>query len=127
MLLTFLKSKIHRVTVTEANIDYVGSITIDEELMDAAGLSEYEQVTVANIDNGNRLETYVIKGARGAGQICLNGAAAMLFRAGDMAIIMAYAQVTPEEAKTLRPKIVFVDEKNRIKELAAAERHGQVR
>ena len=109
-----LKSKIHRAVVTEANLNYIGSITIDEDLMQAAGLLEYELVHVANIDNGNRFETYVIKGAAGGGQICLNGAAARLVKAGDKIIIMAYAQMEAQAAQTFRPKVVFVDEKNKI-------------
>lgn len=109
MLLEILKSKIHRVTVTEANLNYIGSITIDVNLMEAAGLYEGEKVEVANVTNGNRLETYAIPGERGSGKICLNGAAAHLFNVGDIAIIMAYALMTPEEAKTFKPKVVFPD------------------
>jgi len=114
MLLTMLKSKIHRATVTEANRDYIGSITIDRDLMDAAGILEYEQVYVADIDNGNRFETYVISGERGSGVICLNGAAARLVGINDKIIIMAYCQMDPEEAKEHKPVVVFVDEKNKI-------------
>ena len=111
MLIEVLKTKIHRVTVTEANLHYMGSITIDEDLMDAANLTTHEKVTVANINNGERLDTYVIKGERGSGQICINGAAAHKVEAGHMVIIMAYAAMTPEEAKTFRPAIVFPDSK----------------
>jgi len=112
MLITILKSKIHRVRVTEANLDYVGSITIDEDLMDAAGLVAGEKVQVVDNTNGARLETYTIPGKRGSGEICMNGAAAHLMRPGDIVIIMAYALMTPEEAKTFKPKLVFpVDNK----------------
>ena len=109
MLLEVLKSKIHRVSVTEANLNYIGSITIDEDLVEAAGLYENEKVTIVNINNGERVDTYVIKGERGSGKICLNGAAARKFEVGDLVIIMAYAQMTPEEATTFKPKVVFPD------------------
>lgn len=109
MLLEILKSKIHRVSVTEANLNYIGSITIDEDLVEAAGLYENEKVTIVNINNGERIDTYVIKGERGSGKICLNGAAARKFEIGDLVIIMAYAQMTPEEASTFKPKVVFPD------------------
>ena len=107
MFISVLKSKIHRVTVTEANLDYIGSITIDEELMDAVGILSGEKVSVVDNTNGARLETYVIPGKRGSGCICLNGAAAHLIFPGDIVIIMAYALMTPEEAKTFKPKIIF--------------------
>lgn len=109
MLLEVLKSKIHRVSVTEANLNYIGSITIDEDLVEAAGLYENEKVTIVNINNGERVDTYVIKGERGSGKICLNGAAARKFEVGDLVIIMAYAHMTPEEASTFKPKVVFPD------------------
>lgn len=109
MTIELVKSKIHRVTVTEANLQYVGSVTIDEDLMDAANLIEYEKVQVVNIHNGERLETYVIKGQRGSGVICLNGPAARKAAVGDIVIILAYAAMTPEEAKTFKPRIVFPD------------------
>lgn len=115
MFLTILKSKIHRAVVTEANLNYVGSVTIDEELMDAAGLLEGERVQVVNNNNGARLETYVIKGERHSGQICLNGAAARQVQVGDILIIMAYALMTPEEAKGFQPMNVYPDELNKIK------------
>jgi len=115
MKIEILKSKIHRATLTEANIQYVGSCTIDEDLMDAANLIEYEKVQVLNITNGERLETYVIKGKRGSGVICLNGAAARKAVEGDMLIIASYAQMDFEEAKNFKPSIVFPDQKNRIK------------
>lgn len=107
MFLQILKSKIHRVTVTEANLDYIGSITIDEDLMDAAHIFSGEQVQVVDNTNGARLETYVIPGKRGSGCICMNGAAAHLVAVGDTIIIMAYALMTEEEVKTFRPAIVF--------------------
>ena len=107
MFLTILKSKIHRVKVTEANLEYIGSITIDEDLMDASGILSGEKVSVVDNTNGARLETYVIPGKRGSGCICMNGAAAHLMHVGDMVIIMAYALMTPEEAKSFKPQIVF--------------------
>ena len=107
MLITILKSKIHRVQVTEANLDYVGSITIDEDLMDAAGIVAGEKVQVVDNTNGARLETYTIPGRRGSGEICMNGAAAHLMHPGDTVIIMAYALMTPEEAKGFKPQIIF--------------------
>jgi len=109
MFLEIVKSKIHRVSVTEANLNYIGSITIDEDLIDAAGLYENEKVQIVNINNGERIETYVIKGERGSGKICLNGAAARKFAVGDLVIIMSYALMTPEEAKSFKPKVVFPD------------------
>ena len=114
MLLTILKSKIHRVRVTEANLEYIGSITIDEDLMDASGIVAGERVQVVDNDNGARLETYVIAGKRGSGCICMNGAAAHLIHVGDTVIIMAYALMTPEEQKTVRPQIIFPKEGNKI-------------
>ena len=107
MFLNILKSKIHRVTVTEANLEYIGSITIDEALMEAANIYAGERVQVVDNTNGARLETYVIAGKRGSGCICINGAAAHLVNVGDPVIIMAYALMTPEEAKTFKPSIVF--------------------
>ena len=107
MLITILKSKIHRVRVTEANLDYVGSITIDEDLMDASGIVAGERVQVVDNTNGARLETYTIPGRRGSGEICMNGAAAHLMHPGDTVIIMAYALMTPEEAKGFKPQIIF--------------------
>ncbi len=113
MYLNILKSKIHRVQVTEANLDYVGSITIDEALMEAANIYAGEKVQVVDNTNGARLETYVIAGRRGSGCICMNGAAAHLIHVGDTVIIMAYALMTPEEAVSFKPSIVF-PENNRI-------------
>lgn len=110
-----LKSKIHRATITEADINYIGSISIDEDLMDAANLIENEKVDVLNITNGERLTTYVIKGERGSGRIGLNGAAARKAAAGDLIIIASYASMDFEEAKTFKPSILFPDENNSIK------------
>jgi len=111
MLIEVLKSKIHKVAVTEANLNYVGSVTIDEDLMDASNLIENEKVQVLNINNGERLETYVIKGKRGSGEICLNGPAARKVTVGDVVIIMSYASVDFQEAKSFRPVIIFPDTK----------------
>ncbi len=110
MQIQVLKSKIHRVKVTEANLDYIGSITIDENLMEAANIIEGEKVQVLNINNGERFETYVIKGKRGTGEICLNGPAARKAQVGDIIIIISYACMTPEEAKNFKPTIIFPDE-----------------
>ena len=109
MQIQVVKSKIHRVTVTGADLNYIGSITIDEDLMVAAGILENEKVQVVNINNGERLETYVIRGDRGSGGICLNGAAARKVAVGDVVIIISYATMTPEEAKSFKPSIVFPD------------------
>lgn len=115
MLIEVIKSKIHRVRVTEANLNYIGSITIDEDLMDAANIIANEKVHVVNNNNGERFETYVIKGERGSGTVCLNGAAARKVQPGDVVIIMAYATMDFEEAKTFKPSIVFPDtQTNRI-------------
>ena len=113
MQIEVLKSKIHRVAVTEADLNYVGSITIDEDLMEAANIIENEKVQVVNINNGERLETYVIKGKRGSGVICLNGPAARKAAIGDIVIIIAYAMMDFEEAKTFKPSIVFTREGNK--------------
>ena len=126
MLGTYLKSKIHRAVVTQAALDYVGSITIDEALMDACDLKEYEKVQVADVDNGNRLETYVIAGERGTGMICLNGAAARYVAVGDKVIIMSYAVMTPEEFKENPPKVAFVDAENRLTRVTHYEKHGEL-
>lgn len=109
MTIEVLKSKIHRVTVTEARLDYIGSITIDEDLLDAAGILPGERVYIVNNNNGARLDTYTIPGERGKGTICLNGAAARLVQPGDVVIIMAYATMTPEEARTFKPTLIFPD------------------
>lgn len=109
MFVTVLKSKIHRVSVTEANLNYIGSITIDQNLMDAANIIANEKVTIVNNNNGERIETYVIPGERNSGVICLNGAAARLVQPGDVVIIMAYAMMEFEEARSFRPVVVFPD------------------
>ncbi|HTI13626.1 MAG TPA: aspartate 1-decarboxylase [Dictyobacter sp.] len=116
MLRTMCKGKIHRATVTQANLNYVGSITIDQDLLDAANIYPYERVQVVNINNGARLETYTIAGARGSGVICLNGAAARMTAEGDKVIIISYAEFNEEEVRALVPQIVFVDEENRMTE-----------
>ncbi len=126
MTITMLKSKIHRAKVIQAELDYVGSITIDPELTEAAGILEYEKVQVADVNNGERFETYVIYGKKGSGMICLNGAAARCVQKGDYIIIMAYAQVDIEEGKNIKPKVVFVDEDNKIRKIAAYEKYGQL-
>ncbi|MEN9443224.1 MAG: hypothetical protein RIS47_114 [Bacteroidota bacterium] len=115
MFLHIVKSKIHRVTVTEANLQYVGSITIDEDLMDAANIIENEKVQIVNINNGERLETYVIRGKRGSGELCLNGPAARKVAVGDVVIIIAYAMMDTQEAKDFKPSLVFPDTRtNRV-------------
>ena len=123
---TMLKGKIHRATVVQAELDYVGSITVDEDLMDAAGIREYEQVQIVDVNNGQRFETYVIAGQRGSGMICLNGAAARCVSVGDKVIIMCYALMTPEEADANPPRVVFVDEENRPERITRYERHGRL-
>tara|TARA_Y100001970_G_scaffold290925_1_gene426267 strand:- start:458 stop:808 length:351 start_codon:yes stop_codon:yes gene_type:complete len=112
--ISVLKSKIHRATVTDANLDYIGSITLDPILMEAAGLYEYEKVHVLNISNGNRLETYVIQGELDSGEVCINGAAAHLVSKGDLVIIVAYCSIDVNELGLLSPSIVHVDSKNHI-------------
>ena len=114
MMIEIVKSKIHRATVTEADIHYVGSITIDEDLMDACRLIENEKVQVVNVNNGERIETYVIKGKRGSGTICMNGPAARKAVVGDIVIVISYATINFEEAKTFKPAIIFPDEKNQL-------------
>lgn len=127
MFRTVFKSKLHRATVTEACLNYMGSITIDEDLMDAANLCENEKVQVVNNNNGARLETYVIPGARGSGVICLNGAAARLVQPGDKVIIITYAIMDEKELKGFKPTVVFVDDNNKIAEIRSAETHGEIR
>lgn len=114
MMIEVVKSKIHRVKVTEANIDYVGSITVDEDLMDASNLIENEKVQVVNVNNGERIETYVITGKRGSGIICLNGPAARKAVVGDIVIIISYAAIDFKEAKSFKPSIIFPDNNNRL-------------
>ena len=126
MQITMLKGKIHRAVVQQAALHNVGSITIDPELMEAAGILEYELVQIVDVENGNRFETYTIAGEPGSGMICLNGAAARQVQVGDHIIIMCYCQMTPEEAREHKPHVVFVDEQNRIKQIARYEKHGQL-
>ena len=126
MLLRMLKGKIHRAVVTQAELHYVGSITVDTDLLEAAGILEYEEVQVVNIENGNRVTTYTIAGERGSGVICLNGAAAHQASPGDKVIIMAYAQMTPEEAAAFQPNVVLVDEQNAIRQVCHYEKHGEL-
>ena len=127
MVLHMLKGKIHRATVVQAELDYVGSITIDPLLMESAGILEYEKVQVVDVNNGSRFETYVITGERGSGMVCLNGAAAREVSVGDKVIIMCYCELTEEEVKTHKPKVVFVDDDNHIVSLDDKETHGQIR
>ena len=115
MTVEMLKGKIHRATVVQAELDYVGSITVDEELLEAAGIMEYEKVQIVDVNNGSRFETYTICGKRGSGMICLNGAAARCVSTGDKVIIMCYANYEAEEAKEHKPKVVFVDDENKIR------------
>ena len=126
MQLTMLKGKIHRAVVKQAELNYVGSITIDPKLMEAAGILEYEQVQIVDVENGNRFETYTIDGEPGSGMICLNGAAARQVQVGDHVIIMAYCQMDAKEAKEHKPKVVFVDEDNHISRVSNYEKHGQL-
>lgn len=126
MQLTMLKGKIHRATVRQAELDYVGSITVDPELMEAAGILEYEKVAIVDINNGSRFETYTIAGEPGSGMICLNGAAARCVSQGDKIIIMCYAEMTPKEAEEHKPKVVFVDDNNKITRLTSYEKHGRL-
>lgn len=111
MTIEVLRAKLHRITITEANLDYIGSITLDRDLVDAAGLVEGEKVHVLNVNNGNRLVTYVILGERGSGQVCLNGPAALRAAVGDVVIVVAYAHISLEEAGSFRPTVVFPDER----------------
>ncbi len=127
MLVTMMKSKLHRAEVTEADLNYVGSITIDEELLEKANILVGERVQIVNNNNGARLETYTIAGKRGSGVICLNGAAARLVQKGDKVIIISYAQMNLEEAKQFKPSIVFLDEKNKIMEIDSVEKHGNIK
>ena len=126
MYLKMLKGKIHRAVVRQAELNYEGSITIDQELMKAAGIFEYENVQIVDVENGNRFETYTIAGEPGSGMVCLNGAAARQVLPGDHVIIMAYAQMTPEETKDFAPKVVFVDEENQISKITSYEKHGEL-
>lgn len=126
MQIEMLKSKIHRATVVQAELNYIGSITVDEELLEKSGIYEYEKVQIVDVDNGNRFETYTIAGERGSGMICLNGAAARCVSTGDKIIIMAYAQLDAQEAKNHRPTVIFVDDKNHVERVTNYERHGRL-
>ena len=126
MQLTMVKGKIHRAVVKQAELNYVGSITIDPKLMEAAGILEYEQVQIVDVENGNRFETYTIDGEPGSGMICLNGAAARQVQVGDHVIIMAYCQMDAKETADHKPKVVFVDEENHISRVSNYEKHGQL-
>ena len=126
MTVQMLKGKIHRATVKQAELNYVGSITVDADLLDAAGIYEYEKVAIVDIENGSRFETYTIAGERGSGMICLNGAAARCVSVGDKIIIMAYASMSEEESEHHKPKVVFVDENNHISRLTSYEKHGRL-
>ena len=121
---TMLKGKIHRAVVKQAELNYVGSITVDPELMEAAGIYEYELVQIVDVENGNRFETYTIAGEPGSGMICLNGAAARQVQVGDHVIIMCYCQMSPEEVKEHKPKVVFVDDENKIAKVSSYEKYG---
>lgn len=127
MLITMFKSKIHRATVTQADLDYVGSITIDRDLLDEAGILPGEKVQIVNNNNGARLETYTIEGERGSGVVCLNGAAARLVQPGDKIIIISYCQIDPKEAENFEPDIVFVDDYNKMVEKSHLEKHGEIK
>lgn len=126
MEIKMLKSKIHRAVVTQAELNYVGSITIDSDILKAAGIMEYEMVQIADVNNGNRFETYTIAGEAGSGVICLNGAAARCVAEGDFVIIMAYCNMTQSEAENYKPKVVFVDENNKIQRITNYEKQGQL-
>ena len=126
MTIQMLKWKIHRAVVMQAELNYVGSITVDPVLMEAAGIIEYEKVQIVDVENGNRFETYTIAGEPGSGMICLNGAAARMVQVKDHIIIMSYCDMTPDEAFSHKPKVVFVDEENQIKKISNYEKHGQL-
>lgn len=119
-----LKGKLHRATVTEADLNYVGSITVDRDLLEASGIYEYEKVHIVDINNGNRFETYTIAGEPGSGIICLNGAAARCVQTGDKIIIMAYAELEDEEVAAHKPKVVFLEDDNKIGQVTTYEKHG---
>lgn len=127
MMLNMFKGKIHRATVTEANLNYVGSITIDKKLLESSGILPGERVQIVNNNNGARLETYVIEGEYGSGVICLNGAAARLVQPGDKVIIIAYCWIEQKEVETFKPKVVFVNDENNITEIAEGEKHGNIK
>lgn len=127
MNIKMLKGKIHRAVVKQAELNYVGSITVDTDLLEAAGILEYEMVQIVDVENGSRFETYTIAGEAGSGMICLNGAAARQVQVGDHIIIMAYADMTPEEAAAHKPYVVFTDEENKIARISRYEKHGELR
>lgn len=124
MILTMLKSKIHRASVTQAELDYVGSITIDKNLLNASGIREYEQVHIVNVNNGARFTTYTIAGEPGSGIICLNGAAARHVQVNDKIIIMCYAQISEQHVTSHKPTVIFVDDNNKISQIKNYEQHG---
>lgn len=126
MFKTLLNGKIHRATVTDANLNYVGSITVDTDLLDAAGIDIHEKVQIVNNNNGERFETYTIAGKKGSGEICLNGAAARLVQKGDIVIIMSFVLIDAKEVATHRPKVVLVDEHNKITQIIRAEQAGEI-
>ena len=126
MNIEMLQGKIHRATVTQAALDYVGSITIDEALLEASSIREYQKVQVVDVNNGNRLETYTIAGERNSGIICLNGAAARCLSQGDKVIIMAYSSYSQDDLKDYKPKVVFVDDNNKIEKISSYEKHGKL-
>lgn len=126
MKFEILSGKIHRATVTQAELDYVGSITIDEDLLKASGIYEYQRVQIVNINNGARIDTYTIPGEAGSGIVCLNGAAARCVQKGDKVIIMAYCTCDQDEIKGHTPKVVFVDEDNKVTRVTSYEKHGKV-
>jgi aspartate 1-decarboxylase len=121
-----LKGKVHRAVVIQAELSYVGSITVDEDLLDAAGILEYEKVQIVDVENGSRFETYTIAGERGSGMICLNGAAARCVQVGDHIIMMCYADMDANEAKSHKPKVVFVDDNNKVARVTNYEKHGKL-
>lgn len=126
MEIEMLQAKIHRARVTEANLNYVGSITIDETLLKESGIREYQKVQIVDIDNGARLETYTIAGEKDSGVICLNGAAARLVAPGDKVIIMAYANYSEKDLEDYKPRVIFVDDKNKIEKISTYEKHGNL-
>ena len=126
MNIRMLKGKIHRAVVKQAELNYVGSITVDTKLLEAAGILEYEMVQIVDVENGNRFETYTIAGEAGSGMICLNGAAARQVQTGDHIIIMCYCQLEDKEVKGHKPKVVFVDENNKINKVSSYEKYGKL-
>ena len=127
MLLNVMKGKIHKCYITEANLNYVGSITIDEDLLDAAGMYENEKVAVVDNNNGARLETYIIKGERGSGMICMNGAAARLVQPGDEIIIISYTWIEEKDYPNHQPKVIFTNKENKVVDISHFEKHGDIK